>query len=191
MKKKYVLVVLLLLLSLTIVSCNKNVASNDKTDNKTDGKTDGKTNDTYESSYENKAISFIASEYIKDNNVVGLVLNDLNSEKIDKFKKNISIEEYGDSAYDSALFIPMYNNVKISVYRANFQDNELKKDELLYETKNKENYGFLLRQERPEGIPLIIVLEGNNISEEYYYSYNGKENNLEFEFIIKMNTSTQ
>lgn len=73
--------------------------------------------------------------------------------------------------------------MKISVYRADYVSDKLIKGELMYESKNKENYGFLLRHERPEGIPLIIVIEGNNISEEYYYSYNGKDGTPEHEFI--------
>ena len=168
MKRKYVLVVLMLILSLSLISCNKNVVSN-----------------------ENKAISHVGEDYFKDDNVVAFILNDLNKEKVDIYKKNISIEEYGDSPYESALIIPKYNNMKISVYRADYKDDKIIKNELMYETKNKENYGFLLRHERPEGMTLIIVIEGDNISEEYYYSYNGKDGTPEYEYIRQNKDNTK
>ncbi len=190
MKRKYILVLLLIILSLSLFSCNKNVASDDKEDNKTGDNTDNNTS-IINSIIENKAVLYVGKEYLDDYEIVALVLNDLSSEKIDSYKKNISIEEYGDNSYESALIVPIYNNMKISVYRADYKDNELVKDELLYESKNTENYGFLLRYERPEGMPLIITVEGNNISEEFYYSYNGKEANPELEVITKMNTDTQ
>lgn len=160
MKRSYMLLALIIILALVLISCKNGTASN-----------------------ENKAISHIGQDFFKDNDVVVFILNDLDKEKLDIYKKNINIEEYGDSPYESALIIPKHNNMKISVYRADYKDDKLIKDELLYETKNKENYGFLFRHERPEGMPLIITIEGNDISEEYYYSYNGKDGTPEYEYI--------
>lgn len=160
MKRKIVLAVLIIILGLGLISCNKNAASN-----------------------ENKAIDHVGKDYFKDDDVVAFILNDLNEEKLDIYKKNIAVEEYGDSPYESALIIPRYNNMKISVYRADYKDDKIIKGERMYSTEYKENYGFLLRHERPEGMPLIITLEGNNINEEYYYSYNGKDGTSEYEYI--------
>ncbi len=160
MKAKYTLIILILILSFSLISCNKNVTLK-----------------------ENEAINQVGRAFFNEDDIIAFILNDLSREKVDIYKKNISVEEYGDSPYESALIIPRYNNMKISVYKADFKDDEIIKGELIYETKNKENYGFLFHHERPEGMPLIVMIEGEGISQKYYYSYNGKDGTPEFEYI--------
>ena len=160
MKRKYILIISMIILVFGLSSC-------------------AKVNEVKE----NEAINQVGKSYFSEEEVVAVILNDLDDEKLNNYKKSINIEEYGDSIYESALIIPRYNNIKISVYTSNIDGDKLIKDKLIYETKNKDNYGFLFKNERPEGMPLIITLEGEGINEEYIYSYNGKDGTPEFELI--------
>lgn len=162
MKKKSILIISILLMIFSLSSCANDVDLK-----------------------ENEAINQVGKIYFNEEDIIAVILNDLSEQKMDIYRTSINIEEYGDSLYESALIIPKYNNMKISVYTSNIKGEDVLKDKLLYETKNKENYGFLFHYERPEGMPLIITIEGNGISEEYFYSYNGKDGTPEFEYIKK------
>jgi|GEM_PF-1266588 len=164
MKRKYILIISMIILIFSLSSC-------------------AKVEEAKEENKENEAINQVGKSYFSEEEVIAVILNNLDNDKISNYKKSLNIEEYGDSSYESALIIPKYNNMKISVYTSNIDGDKLIKDELLYETKNKENYGFLFKNERPEGIPLIITLEGEGINVEYMYSYNGKDGTPEFELI--------
>ncbi len=164
MKRKYILIISMIILIFSLSSC-------------------AKVDEVKEENKENEAINQVGKSYFSEEEVIAVILNNLDNDKISNYKKSLNIEEYGDSSYESALIIPKYNNMKISVYTSNIDGDKLIKDELLYETKNKENYGFLFKNERPEGIPLIITLEGEGINVEYMYSYNGKDGTPEFELI--------
>ncbi len=160
MKRKYILIISILLMIFSLSSCANNVELK-----------------------ENEAINQVGKIYFNEKDVVAVILNDLDEQEMDIYRTSIKVDEYGDSLYESALIIPKYNDMKISVYTSNIKGEDVLKDKLLFETKNKENYGFLFHQERPEGMPLIITVEGNGISEEYFYSYNGKDGTPEIEYI--------
>ena len=161
MRKKYIILILIMFFVFCVSACTK----------------------TDEVSV-NEAINQVGKAFFNnEDDIVVLVLNNLDEQMLDIYRNSINIEEYGSSINESALFVPKYNNMKISVYNTEINDNKVEKNKLLYETKYKENYGFLFHNDRPEGIPLIITVEGNGISVDYYYSYNGKDGTPDFEYI--------
>jgi hypothetical protein len=86
---------------------------------------------------------------------------------------------------EQILIVPKDENISIQIWSLRFNNDELVRDNLIYENRRtSKNFVLNTNVIRPEGAPKYkMIIYTPNAYAEYYFSYNGKDGTPEVEFI--------
>lgn len=122
---------------------------------------------------------------------LGLIINAPNEEDLSHLN---TLEQYEHtSTNQSMLIIPKYNGSKITISTVEYTgERYIAKDVLFTQESTTDGYGLLLKTNRPEGIPQIIVtITYNKKSAEELIINNGQESNTEIKYLKLENEASK
>lgn len=114
---------------------------------------------------------------------LGLIINEPTEEDLSQLN---TLEHYDYANTDeSMLIIPKYNGSKITISTVEYTgERYIAKDILFTQESTTEGYGLLLKANRPEGIPqIVITITYKNKSFEELIVNNGQEGNTGVEYL--------
>lgn len=135
---------------------------------------------------DNKVVSqlqLLHEEDIPDNMAMFVVVEPDKTE-IDKIKH---LEKFKIEEGQQILIIPAYNDATVKIVEVSLEKNNLVEKSVVYEQVNTEDeFGLLLETFRPEGVPRHkVVVEYEDESVKYLISYNGKDGDAQFEYVLE------